>query len=149
LGSRDMLAGLVIDQSVFDVDLFAQNIEWQIPVDTTGPDGVVGYSYAIIDGDPDNPIAGAGGNRRMAWDTPIGIGAYLADPSRPQEIASISKAITGSAIMHLLQQQIIVEDWNSTDRSSTICREPGDPAIQPQASTIGLRFSTRSRSANC
>jgi CubicO group peptidase (beta-lactamase class C family) len=139
LGSRDMLAGLVIDQSVFDVDLFAQNIEWQIPVDTTGPDGVVGYSYAIIDGDPDNPIAGAGGNRRMAWDTPIGIGAYLADPSRPQEIASISKAITGSAIMHLLQQQIIVEDpgLNSGELTSLLELELDRPIVNHLPGTWG------------
>ncbi len=104
LEQRQLLAGLVMDESVFDVGQFAANLEEQVPVDTTGPNGVVGYSYAIVDGDPDNPITGAEGNRRMSWDGPFGI-ALPASPTRTQEIASVSKIITGAAIMHLLQEQ--------------------------------------------
>jgi CubicO group peptidase (beta-lactamase class C family) len=113
-----MLAGMVLSQSTFDADLFAANLEEQIPVDVDGPNGVVGFSYAIIDGDPNDPIVGADGNRRMSWDGPLGID-LPASANQPQEIASISKAITGAAILHLLQEQT-----NSVGEIETILNLP-------------------------
>jgi hypothetical protein len=107
LEDRTLLTGLVMDESVFNVGQFAENLEEQVPVDAFGPNGVVGYSYAIIDGDPDNPITDAGndsfkGFARMPWEPG---GFVLADPERPQEIASPSKLITGATVMYLLQEQ--------------------------------------------
>ena len=115
LEPRHLLAGLVLNESVFDSELFAQNLEEQIPVDPTGPNGVVGYSYSIIDGDPENPISGQGGIAVMPWDGPIspisqnGVPIF-AGADRAQEIASPSKVLTAAAVMHLLQEQILLED---------------------------------------
>eukprot|EP00913_Durusdinium_trenchii_P028499 g26727.t1 len=109
LEDRTLLTGLVMDQSVFSTQQFADNIEEQVPVDLTGINGVVGYSYAIIDGDPAAPIADAGGNRRMPWDP---FGALSADPTERQEVASIAKTFTAVAALHLLQQEYLSQNEN-------------------------------------
>lgn len=105
LEKREMLAGLVMEDSVFDAEQFADNIEEQVPVDTTGLNGVVGYTYAVIDGNPNKPIGGSGGAAVMPWDNPNDNSEIAADPTLPQEIASPSKLITAASIMHLLQEQ--------------------------------------------
>jgi CubicO group peptidase (beta-lactamase class C family) len=114
LEERTLLAGLVMEESVFDVTQFAKNIEEQVPVDAFGLNGVVGYSYAIIDGDPDNPITDAGndsfkGYSRMPWDGALGAFPIETGPNVPQEIASPSKVLTAAAVMHLLQEQVLAD----------------------------------------
>ena len=110
---RALLTGLVMEASTFDAQQFAANIEEQIPVDPFGPNGVVGYSYSIIDGDPQNPISDAGqgtfkGYRRMPQDGIFGI-PIPKTPTVPQPIASTSKPITAAAILHLLQEEVLAD----------------------------------------
>ncbi|MCA9261035.1 MAG: serine hydrolase, partial [Planctomycetales bacterium] len=105
LEARDLLAGLVMDESVFSAALFAANIEEQVLVDVDGPNGVVGYTYAIIDGNPSLPLAGGGGAAVVSWDAPGGKNDIAADPDRGQDGASTAKLITGATIMHLLQER--------------------------------------------
>lgn len=119
LEGRTLLAGLVMSQSVFDPELFGDNLDEQIPVDLIGTTGVVGYSYAIIDGDPQDPIEGAGGNAVMPADGAFGVFPVPSSASRPQEIASIAKAVTGSTMLHLMQEQT-----NNVDQLENILDDP-------------------------
>lgn len=120
LEDRTMLTGLVMDESVFNPQLFGQNIEEQIPIDPFGPNGVAGLSYAIIDGDPEHPISNAVGLSRLPQDGILG-GVPIAKSAQvPQAIASTAKPMTATVILHLLQQQVIAEKGISADLTAEL-----------------------------
>lgn len=104
---RELLAGVVAQQSTFDFELFGENIEEQ-----AGEEQVLqveGYSYSASLRDPDDPfegvetISGGAGLARQPWDNANGVGSP-ASALRRQEIASITKTITATGVLNALQE---------------------------------------------
>ncbi|MFK7819801.1 MAG: serine hydrolase [Planctomycetaceae bacterium] len=103
---RELLAGVVTSQSTFDLNQFAANIEEQAGGDSLQ---VEGYSYSATLRDPADPfegsqaVLGAGGVARHLWDN-NDVGITPATAVARQEIASVSKAFTGTAVLHAMQE---------------------------------------------
>jgi hypothetical protein len=89
------LMALVLGQSTFSASLMGDNIELM----SNG--NAVGYGYAVsYDG---NPLAavGGGGQSRTAQDNPAEAFTSLTK----MDLSSVSKTVTASAILHILQSQ--------------------------------------------
>jgi|GEM_PF-3000531 len=125
---RELLSGLSVAASTFSVSQFETNLREQVGIDPnpllndTTPN-VVGLTYSIDQRNSAGTVLDHRedglGFARMFWDTPQnpgipGLQSVAASSDARQEVASISKAITGAAIMHLLQEQTSsIEELNS------------------------------------
>ena len=92
LEDRRMMAVLT-GSSTFDADLMGDNIEWMSDGNT------VGYGYAINAGGTVNADVGSGGLRRTSADEPV----RNFFSTTELEISSVSKTVTATAILHILQ----------------------------------------------
>lgn len=93
LEDRRVMA-VVLGESTFDIDQFSDNL------DDYFSGNVVGYGYAISQGQTPAARTGAGGLARRAADGPV----VAFTSTTETENASVSKTITVAAILRLLEQ---------------------------------------------
>lgn len=94
LEDRRMMA-VLLGQSTFDAQVMGANIE------ALSAGATVGYGYAINVGGDANVVADGEGQARTAADLPI----RNFESTTEMEISSVSKTVTATAILHILQSR--------------------------------------------
>jgi len=111
LEDRRLMAGLVMNESMFELAQFRDNIHEQM-FSSGGTMQVTGYAFEITQREDGSVVYfdqfnGAGGNARLEDDPNNGDPSVAISEVKRQEIASVSKPITAVGILKNLQDQAV------------------------------------------